>query len=94
MDFDSVKETLAILKEKLDTLKDAIKVSEKQEKIKSLEKKTLIDGFWNDNEKSSKILSEMKNLKNEVHKYDIAKKEYDDAITYLERSEERRVGKV
>ena len=39
MDFDSVKETLAILKEKLDTLKDAIKVSEKQEKIKSLEKK-------------------------------------------------------
>ena len=88
MDFDSVKEILAILKEKLDTLKDAIKVSEKQEKIKSLEKKTLIDGFWNDNEKSSKILSEMKNLKNEVHKYDIAKKEYDDAITYLELAEE------
>lgn len=88
MDFDSVKETLAILKEKLGTLKDAVKVSEKQEKIKSLEKKTLIDGFWNDNEKSSKILSEMKNLKNEVHKYDIAKKEYDDAITYLELAEE------
>ena len=63
MDFDSVKETLAILKEKLDTLKDAIKVSKKQEKIKILEKQTLADGFWDDNDKSSKILLEMKNLK-------------------------------
>ena len=88
MDFDSVKENLVTLKEKLDTLKDAIKVSKKQEKIKILEKQTLADGFWDDNDKSSKILLEMKNLKNEVSKYNIAKKEYDDAVTYLELAEE------
>ena len=88
MDFDSVKEHLETLKEKLVNLKDAIKVNEKTQKIKELEKETLVEGFWNDSDKSSKILSEMKVLKNQVSKYDLAKKEYDDALTYLELAEE------
>lgn len=84
MDFDSIRLLLESLKEKLDTLKNAIKVDEKNNKLTELEKETLKEGFWNDNEASSKILAEMKNLKSDVSKYDKANKEYEDALTYLE----------
>lgn len=88
MDFDSIRLALDSLKDKLFTLRDAIKVSQKQDRLKELEKETLKDGFWNDNEKSSKILSEMKLLKNDISKYENAKKEYEDASTYLELAQE------
>lgn len=88
MDFDSVRLELEAIFEKLKTLKDAIKVSYKKERITSLEKETLKEGFWEDNEASSKILSEMKLLKKDVLKYDNVKKEYEDALTYLELAQE------
>lgn len=84
MDFDSIRLLLESLKVKLDTLKNAIRVDEKNNKLKELEKETLKEGFWNDNDTSSKILTEMKNLKSDVLKYDNANKEYEEALTYLE----------
>lgn len=88
MDFDSIRLSLEELKIKLDTLKDAIRVEEKREKLKELEKETLKEGFWNDNEVSSKILTEMKNLKSDITKYENVAKEYEDAVTYLELAQE------
>lgn len=88
MDFDSVKLNLETLKEKLYTLKDAIKIEEKKSKLKELEKETLKDGFWEDNDKSSKVLSEMKNLKSDISKYENVERKYDEAVTYLELAEE------
>ncbi len=88
MDFDSIRLALESLKEKLDTLKNAIKIDEKKIKINELEKNTLENGFWDNNEVSSKILSEMKALKSDVSKYDNAYKLYEDALTYLELAQE------
>ncbi|MBQ8379413.1 MAG: peptide chain release factor 2 [Clostridia bacterium] len=88
MDFDSIRLSLEELKIKLDTLKDAIRVEEKREQLKELEKETLKEGFWNDNEASSKILTEMKNLKSDITKYENVAKEYEDAVTYLELAQE------
>lgn len=88
MDFDSIKLFLQELKEKIDTLKDAIKINNKKEKLSELEKFTLQDGFWNDTENSSKILSEMKILKSDIAKYEAVEKEYEDAATYLMLAEE------
>lgn len=88
MDFDSIRILLESLKEKLETLKSAIKVIEKEERLKELENETLKDGFWNDSENSSKILTEMKRLKNDVMKYETASKDYEDALTYLELAKE------
>lgn len=88
MDFDSIRIALEVIQDKLNTLRDAIKVAQKQCRLEELEKETLKDGFWNDSENSSKILSEMKSLKSDILKYDNAKKEYEDAITYLELAQE------
>ncbi len=88
MDFDSIRLILESLKEKLDTLKNAIKIDDKKIKINELEKNTLDNGFWDNNEISSKILSELKVLKSDVSKYDNAYKLYEDALTYLELAQE------
>ncbi len=88
MDFDSVKLNLEALKDKLYTLKDAIKIEEKKLRLEVLEKETLKDGFWEDNEKSSKVLSEMKILKSDIAKYENVERKYEEAITYLELAEE------
>lgn len=88
MDFDSIRLILESLKDKMSTLKLAIKVDEKRKKLSELEEETLKEGFWNDNEYSSKILSQMKPLKSDVQKYEKVEKEYEDASTYLELAQE------
>ena len=84
MDFDSVRLNLEAIKEKIDTLRNAIKIDEKREKIKILEEETLKQGFWEDNDNSSKVLTELKSLKSEVLKYESIEEKYNDAVTFLE----------
>ena len=84
MDFDSIRLNLETIKEKIDTLKNAIKIDEKRERIKKLEAETMTEGFWEDNEKSSKVLTQMKNLKSEISKYENLEDNYNDALTFLE----------
>ena len=55
MDFDSIRLELEALEEKLNTLKNAIKVEEKKQKVEELEKETFKDGFWDNMKESSKI---------------------------------------
>ena len=88
MDYDSIRIILEEYKAKLDTLKKAIRVEEKEVRLKELEKLTLEENFWNDNENSSKILSEMKQIKSDIAKYYSVEKEYEDSYTYLELSKE------
>lgn len=88
MDFDSVRLYLESLEQKLITLKKAIKVLEKSDRVEELEKETLKIGFWDDNNISSKVLTEMKSLKNDIIKYGASEKIYEDAITYLEMAQE------
>ena len=59
MDFDSIRIKLNELKESLSKIKDALKYTEKNSEIKKLEEETLRDGFWEDTQKSSKVLSKM-----------------------------------
>ncbi len=88
MDFDSIRLLLENIEEKILTLKDAIKVDDKKNELMRLEKETLKEGFWNEKENSSKILSKMKHLKADISKYDKVVKEYEDATTYLELAQE------
>ena len=88
MDFDSIRIKLNELKESLSKIKDALKYTEKNSEIKKLEEETLRDGFWEDTQKSSKILSKIKILKSSVQKVDEIEKELSDAIGYFELSEE------
>ena len=44
-------------------------IAKLKQELEELEKQTTEDGFWNDQEKSNKILSEIKFRKNKVTKY-------------------------
>ena len=88
MDFDSIRLELEALEEKLNTLKNAIKVEEKKQKVEELEKETFKDGFWDNMKESSKILTDLKGLKADVSKYEKAEEEYSEAKTYLELAQE------
>ena len=88
MDFDSIRIKLNELKESLTKIKDALKYTDKINEIKKLEDETLKEGFWEDTQNSSKVLSKIKILKSSVQKVDEIEKELSDAIGYFELSEE------
>lgn len=53
-------------------------------KIEELEKEVAKEDFWNDQENSSKVLKEIKFLKNKVETYDNLKQDYEDLETLIE----------
>lgn len=53
-------------------------------KIDELEKETMAEGFWDDMEKSQKILKKSKALKNKLERYENLKNEYDDTLMMID----------
>ena len=88
MDFDSVRLLLEELKEKMYTLRNALKIEEKSNTLAELEKETAKNDFWEDTDNSSKVLAKMKMLKSDVEKYNNIENQYEEAVTYLELAQE------
>lgn len=88
MDFDAIRMHLNELKQKLERMKDALKLEEKKERMNKLEQKTMEEGFWEDTSISSTVLTEMKTLKKAIEKIEYLEKELSDAQGYLELAEE------
>ncbi|MEG2348177.1 MAG: peptide chain release factor 2 [Clostridia bacterium] len=84
MDFDSVKISLNEIKEKFEVIKKALQLDSKKKLFNNLEKETLIEGFWEEPEKSAKTLSKMKEIKKLLEKAEKIEKEIIDAYDYLE----------
>jgi len=59
-------------------------ISNIEKEINELEKKTLVDGFWNDNQKSSKILSKIKQLKSKLNSFNSVSQEINNLIELTE----------
>ena len=55
-------------------------ISSKQKELEELEKQTAVDGFWNDSQNSSKILKQIKNIKDKCTKYNQIKESIDNLI--------------
>lgn len=88
MDFDSLKLKINELKKSFSKIKDALKFDDKQKEIKLLEQETLQEGFWDNTEKSSKVVSKMKSIENITEKIKLISGNISDAIGYLELAEE------
>lgn len=86
MDFDSVKLSLDKLKDKFEVIKKALKLEEKKKELEKLEEKTLQNGFWDNQEISASVLSDMKIIKTLIDKIDSIEKEMNDAYEFLEMS--------
>ncbi len=86
MDFESLKFDLNEITKKFNTLKEALKVSDKQKEIEKLESETLKEGFWEDTKRQSQVLSKLKLYKDDVEKVEKIKRKISDASGYLEIS--------
>ncbi len=76
-------------------LRAAIRYDDMKEKIAELEASTLADNFWNDADKSSKVLQNIKQMKDKCEAYDKLSSSLDDALTLAEMAiEEEDEGSV
>ena len=67
---EEAKRKLVALEDVLAELGNQLRIDEAKEKVQDLERETMVQDFWNDAEKSSKKLREIKQLKDKVESYE------------------------
>ncbi|WP_373877218.1 peptide chain release factor 2 [Propionigenium maris] len=97
MDILDIKREYSDYLEKLDDIRGSLDLEGKGEKIKSLEDKTMAEGFWNDKRSSEKVIKEMNSLKEIVGEFQ-GLQEYSDEvevlIDFVESGEEEFAGEL
>lgn len=81
IEYDEYKAQLNNLKPQLQNLYAALKTEEARSEIEKLEKESAQDGFWNDIERSQKVLQTIKKLKAKCEIYDKLAAKWDDLYT-------------
>ncbi|MDD3304229.1 MAG: peptide chain release factor 2 [Clostridia bacterium] len=88
MDIDSLKILLNQMKEQFHTIKEALMLNKKKERLVELENLTMQSGFWEDSSMQASVLPEMKIIKNTLEKIEFLEKEISDFSGYIELAEE------
>ena len=78
---EEAKRKLSELKGVIKELGNQLRIEEAKERAADLERETMVQDFWNDAEKSSKKLQEIKQLKNKVESYEELEAKLED--TYM-----------
>ena len=78
---EEAKRRLTALEDVLAELKNQLRIDEAKEKCEELERETMVQDFWNDAEKSSKKLQQIKQLKDKVESYEALVSKLED--TYM-----------
>ncbi|MGI6029980.1 MAG: peptide chain release factor 2 [Eubacteriales bacterium] len=81
--YDELKQSLAAQEEKIENLRSALKIDDLLNDISELEYKQTVPGFWDDIENSQKIITETKQKRDKVERYEKLKASYEDAVTLL-----------
>ena len=81
---EEAKRKLNELRDVVSELGNQLRIEEARERAADLERETLVQDFWNDAEKSSKKLQEIKQLKNKVESYEELTAKLEDAYTLCE----------
>ena len=69
-------------------LKEALAIDTLKKDIAELEEKSAAPDFWDDMERSQKIMQKIGSLKSKVESYENAKSEYEDALVMIELADE------
>lgn len=88
LQFEELKLQLEALKPEIDDLSEALGLSAMLSEIEQLENRAAEPGFWDDMEKSQKILQRTSNLKDKVEEYNKLVISYDDALALIELGDE------
>ena len=69
LELEENKHKLITLKEKINSIAEALNINGMEAEIKELEVKTAEPGFWEDQQNSSVVLTKMKRLQNKLAKF-------------------------
>ena len=81
---EEAKRKLGELRSVVSELGNQLRIEESKERAADLERETMVQDFWNDAEKSSKKLQEIKQLKDKVESYDDLCSRLEDAYALCE----------
>ncbi|MBR5817052.1 MAG: PCRF domain-containing protein, partial [Clostridia bacterium] len=81
---EEAKRRLVALEDVVDELGNQLRIEEAEERAAELERETMVQDFWNDAEKSSQKLREIKQLKDKVDSYKELVSRLEDAYTLCE----------
>ena len=81
---EEAKRRLVALEDVLTELGNQLRIDEAKERAQDLERETMVQDFWNDAEKSSKKLREIKQLKDKVESYEDLLARLEDATVLCE----------
>ncbi len=81
---EEAKRKLVELRDVIAELGLQLRIEEARERAADLERETMVQDFWNDAEKSSKKLQEIKQLKTKVESYEELSAKLEDAYTLCE----------
>ncbi len=81
---EEARRELISCRAKVADLGSALRVDEERENVAELEKQTLADGFWSDQENSGKVLQAIKRKKDTIAAYEALRAKLEDAVTLAE----------
>ena len=88
LQFEELRLALQGLEPDLKDLREAIGPDALRKEIEELDQKATAPDFWNDMEKSQKILQRSSSLKNKIESIDRLKNAYDDLLALIELADE------
>ena len=88
LQFEELKLTLQGLKPELEDLADALGLEAMRKEIMELDQKATAPDFWDDMERSQKVLQRSSSLKNKIEGYEKLRSAYDDLLTLIELADE------
>lgn len=87
---DEYKVKISNLKKDIDELGNALGIKNLRTRLDEIEKQSAESGFWDDMERSQKILVEQKQIKDKIEKYERLISSADDALTMVEMAIEEK----
>lgn len=88
LQFEELKLSLQGLEPELKDLAEALGLDAMRKEIMELDQKATAPDFWNDMERSQKILQRSSSLKNKIERYGKLKSAYDDLLALIELADE------
>ena len=88
IEFDSYKQKLNDIRPALDALADSLNLTGLKNELERLHAMQEAPGFWDDPEKSQKIVMKIKQAENKIERYDKMVSMWDDLITICEMAAE------
>jgi len=84
LEFEQYRLQLQNLKPQIDDLSDALGLGHMKTEVEELEMKAAEEHFWDDMEKSQKILQKTSQLKDKIQAYEKLVRNYEDCLTLIE----------